>query len=274
MGNELSIKEIHRETLVALEKIIDICEKTNVTYFLAYGSLLGAVRHRGFIPWDDDCDIIMLRPDYDRFVKYCEIHQKELKPYRLLNKDNTDNYPYGISRFCDLRFRMERNNSDSVGMGLFIDIYPYDGMGNGTFFEHLSISFFRSYYTKMATFASQYTMNPSSRSKLLSIAKRPLFWYAHKKGSLYFLNRLEKYTKRYSFENSKYVGALVWGVGDWHVKKEYFENKTMIEFEGIQVCVPQKYKELLTDWYGDYMQLPPESERHQTHEYKLYKIAE
>ena len=68
----LTIEEIHEGTLIILKKIIEICDKINVNYFIAYGTLIGAVRHQGFIPWDDDLDIIMLRPEYDKFVAYCD----------------------------------------------------------------------------------------------------------------------------------------------------------------------------------------------------------
>lgn len=274
MKKELTIEEIHKETLVALKRLIEVCDEANVTYFLAYGSLLGAARHKGFIPWDDDCDVLMLRSDYDRFVEFCKSHEADLYPYKLLNKDNTENYPYGISRFCDLRYKMIRDNSDSAGMGLFIDIYPYDAMGNGKLLEHFSIQIHLIYNTKMATFANQYSLKPSSRSNLLSFIKRPFFWYAHKKGTLFFLNRLENYAHRFSMEHSKYVGCLVWEFKDIHVKKEYFSSSTLIDFEGIKVSAPIKYQELLSDWYGDYMKLPPKSMRHQTHDYKLYRVDE
>ncbi len=69
-----------REHLGILKKIIDICDKVGVNYYLAYGSLIGAVRHGGFIPWDDDLDIVMLRPDYEVFCQYCMKHERELYP--------------------------------------------------------------------------------------------------------------------------------------------------------------------------------------------------
>ena len=85
---ELSIEEIHEGTLGILKKIIEICDEINVNYFLAYGSLIGAVRHGGFIPWDDDLDIVMLRPDYEIFNQYCLKHERELYPFKLINRKN------------------------------------------------------------------------------------------------------------------------------------------------------------------------------------------
>ena len=268
---EVSIKEMHRCTLTVLKKIIEICDENSILYFLAYGSLLGAVRHKGFIPWDDDCDVLMLRPDYDRFVRFCDKHRKELLPFRLMNRFNTPNYPFGISRFCDTRFKMVRDKAESAGMGLFVDIYPYDGMGNGKFLEHLHIGYFRTYYTRMTNYANLNSF-VSSRNKIFNLLRRLLYAIAKKNGSDYYLNKLEKLANRYPYISSKYVGAIIWGTGDYHFEKTLFEESTLLEFEGVKVNAPRRYHELLTICYGNYMRLPPESERQQSHGYKLYRV--
>ena len=109
---ELSIQEIHEGTLGILKKIIDICDKVGVNYYLAYGSLIGAVRHGGFIPWDDDLDIVMLRPDYEVFCQYCMKHERELYPFKLIDKvkKNILIILLGLM-ICDIRLftRMFRN---------------------------------------------------------------------------------------------------------------------------------------------------------------------
>ena len=267
----LTIEEIHQYTLIILRKVIKICSENNIRYFLAYGSLIGAVRHHGFIPWDDDCDILMLRPEYDRFVAYCNAHSEELQPFRLMNHQNTEGYPFGISRFCDTRFEMVREESDSVGMGLFVDIYPYDGMGNGKRREHYYIAFYRTYYTRMATYAHLYHYTDSTK-KAVNLIRKVLYRRAKRKGTEYYLIKLEKLAKKFPYETSKYVGAIIWGIGDYHFEKAFFEEEeTFLEFEGIPVSVPKRYHELLTLGYGDYMQLPPEDQRQFSHGYKLFR---
>ena len=129
---ELSIEEIHEGTLGILKKIIEICDEINVNYFLAYGSLIGAVRHGGFIPWDDDLDIVMLRPDYEIFNQYCLKHERELYPFKLINRKNEKKYPYNIARFNDLRYRDIYENVQEYDSGMFIDVYPLDGAGHMT----------------------------------------------------------------------------------------------------------------------------------------------
>lgn len=110
---ELSIQEIHEGTLGILKKIIDICDKVGVNYYLAYGSLIGAVRHGGFIPWDDDLDIVMLRPDYEVFCQYCMKHEQELYPFKLINRQSEKNILIILLdlMICDIRLftRMFRN---------------------------------------------------------------------------------------------------------------------------------------------------------------------
>ena len=77
---ELNIEQIHKVTLDIVKRMSNICEKIGVNYYVAYGSLIGAVRHKGFIPWDDDFDVVMLRDDYEKFCDYCIHHQDEMKP--------------------------------------------------------------------------------------------------------------------------------------------------------------------------------------------------
>ena len=125
---ELTIEEIHEGTIGILKKIIELCDMLQVNYYIMYGSLIGAVRHHGFIPWDDDLDIAMLRPEYEKLCSYCETHQGELGHFALMNRRTAKEYPYNISRFCDMRYSMEKKDTiPGAGMGMFVDIYPFDG---------------------------------------------------------------------------------------------------------------------------------------------------
>ena len=131
MNRELSLEEVHKETLNVLKKIDEICEHNDIKYSIMYGTLIGYMRHNGFIPWDDDMDVCMLRPEYDKFVAYCNEHEEELYPFKLMSKYTADDYPFNLQRFCDTRFKMVKTDGLSdAGMGLFIDIYPLDALGN------------------------------------------------------------------------------------------------------------------------------------------------
>ena len=175
---ELTLAEIHEGTLEVLKRFISVCDQIEVQYFLAYGSLIGAVRHHGFIPWDDDLDVIMLRPDYEKFREYCNKHEGELTPFRFFDRHNTPDYPYTIGRFCDIRYRMVRNdNVPDAGQGMFIDIYPHDGAGNNNDKRWKSILKKKKHLMALLGCAFSKTPIPSKSNKLLTPIRLPIYLY-------------------------------------------------------------------------------------------------
>ena len=127
--HELTIKETQRISLEILHTVAEICEEQHLRYALIYGTLIGAVRHHGYIPWDDDVDIMMPRPDYDKLLVYLKDHIQEYPHLQVFNRDECPEYPYMITRISDDRYVIEMANEKPFGMGVFIDIYPYDGLG-------------------------------------------------------------------------------------------------------------------------------------------------
>lgn len=272
---ELTLAEIHEGTLEVLKRFISVCDQIGVQYFLAYGSLIGAVRHHGFIPWDDDLDIIMLRPDYEKFREYCNKHEGELTPFRFFDRHNTPDYPYTIGRFCDTRYQMVRNDDvPDAGQGMFIDIYPHDGAGNNNDKHWKSILKKKKHLMVLLGCAFSKTPIPSKSNKLLAPIRLPIYLYSHFKKPKYFLDKMEALREVYPFDKSKYVTCIIWDVEVRQCPKEWFLEYTTLPFEGIQVKVPKDYDSVLRDTYGDYMQLPPERERHPYHGYRLYRKEE
>lgn len=129
MKKPTTIDEMHEVGVDLFKKLINICEKEKIEYYMAYGTLIGTVRHNGFIPWDDDIDIMFLRPHYERFVKYCITHENELLPYKVLSTENDVDYPYPIARFIDTRYEAVFDNVKLNNCGAFIDLYPFDYLG-------------------------------------------------------------------------------------------------------------------------------------------------
>lgn len=123
---ELSLREVQKISLNILKIVDDICRQEGLTYCLFYGTLIGAIRHNGFIPWDDDIDIAMPRNDYDKLKQYFIKHKDNLMPYVYFDPDTNENYPYMLARICDIRFKIETENEYEYEMGCFIDIYPMD----------------------------------------------------------------------------------------------------------------------------------------------------
>lgn len=270
----LTLEEIHEETIGILSKIISICDELEINYFLAYGSLLGAVRHQGFIPWDDDLDLIMLRPEYDKFLQYCTEHEEELFPYKLMGRHNTPGFPFTITRFCDLRYRMVSDEITDAGMGMFVDIYPFDGAGVEQDDAMKKTGKMRQIYLNCAFCALRKRYHRSSKGLLYNFIKFPSHCFARIMGADFFLDRMEKFKDTFPLEESKYVICMVWdGIIKLNEKK-HFEEFTYLPFEGLQVKVPKEYDAVLRASYGDYMRLPPEERRIPHHEYHLYRKPE
>lgn len=270
----LTLEEIHAGMLENLKKIIAICDEIRINYFLTYGSLIGAVRHHGFIPWDDDLDVLMLRPDYEAFQKYCWEHEQELYPFRLMGRENTPGYPFCINRFCDLRYRMESSGVQDAGMGMFVDIYPYDGLGNDTEKAIRKLSLKRKFYMTMVYLLQSKAPVASKRGELYVAIKKAMRMAGRLVGPDFFLDRFERLKDTYPLEGSRYVGCVVWEQVVRPMEKWHFESWEELEFEGISVKVPKDYDAILRMVYGDYMQLPPEESRVPHHEYELYRKPE
>ena len=107
---EMSMEQIQQESLKILDTVAALCEKLHLRYYLAYGTLIGAVRHQGFIPWDDDIDIMMPRQDYKILLQYFREHAEELKPLEVFSTYNCPDYPYMITRISNTEYVLDVHN--------------------------------------------------------------------------------------------------------------------------------------------------------------------
>ena len=269
----LTIEEIHQGSLGVLKQIIKICEELKIDYFLAYGTLLGAVRHHGFIPWDDDLDIMMLRPDYDRFLAYCEAHREQLMPYRLLHYTNTKNYPYMIPRFSDTRYQVKNDDplQDVEGMGFFVDIYPLDGIAGNSPELAQKVSKKKRVYMSAYVYAAIKSKTKTKRSLIVTMLRECFRLGAIVLGARFIAKRSERFSKKYSVDQSQYITNLTWEDVCFIYDKADFSQAILVDFEDIKAKIPIGYDRILRNAYGEYMQLPPENERVGHHFYKMYR---
>lgn len=266
---ELTAREVQLGELSILKRLAQLCEELELRYFLFYGTLLGAVRHQGFIPWDDDVDVAMPRPDYDRLIAYLTDHAQELYPLKLMNYHTSKDYIYPISRLCDTRYRIDYQGTVEYGLGLFVDIYPLDGCGTTQKEKKALVRKNRmlallAFQAGMQKFASSGTAGWRTPAKFL------MYCYAKLRGSHYFAKRLEKNAKRYSYEGCETVNCMVWDVLDFGIDKKLLEGCRYLPFEDTRFRVPEGYDGVLRLFYGDYMQLPPEEDRVGHHYYTAY----
>lgn len=270
---ELGIKDTQRISLEILHTIADICEKEGLRYYLIYGTLIGAIRHKGYIPWDDDVDIMMPRPDYEKFLDYMKKNSESYENLRVFNHRECKEYPYMITRVSDDRYTIDMDNEKPYGMGVFVDVYPYDGLGDtkeealkfGLKGDRLSSLCYQSTRCHYAV--------ETTKGIIKRIAKLPVYWAARIIGKDYFQNKLEKLEGKKEYDSSRYVGCVVWlsgGIKDIFPKK-WFDEYIMVTFDKYQFRAPKYYDKMLRHIYGDYMELPPEKERVGHHYYRVYK---
>lgn len=273
---ELTIKETQQISLEILHTVAEICEEQQIRYALIYGTLIGAVRHHGYIPWDDDVDIMMPRPDYERFLEYMKQHVNNYPNLRVFNREECPEYPYMITRISDDRYRIRMENEKPFGMGVFIDIYPYDGLGM-TKKEAVSYGLKGDRLSSLCYQATrQHFAFETTKSRLRKVIKYPVYLVSRLIGKDFFQNRLQKLAGIKDYDRSEYVGCVIWL--SWGEKdifpRSWFDETIRMPFDKYEFRVPKEYDRVLRHEYGDYMQLPPEKDRVDHHCFKVYRREE
>mgnify|MGYP000013177506 FL=1 len=270
---ELTTREMQEVSLEILHTIASICEKQHLRYALIYGTLIGAVRHKGYIPWDDDVDIMMPRPDYDRLLEYLKENIADYPHLKVFNREECPEYPYMITRISDQRYRIEMENEKPFGLGVFIDIYPYDGLGDT---KEEAVAFGMK-GDRLSSFCYQATREhfaiETTTSTFRKLIKYPVYLFSKMIGKDYFQNQLAKLARVKDYDNSEYVGCVIWL--SWGEKdifpREWFDETILVPFEKYEFRIPKEFDKVLRHEYGDYMILPPEKDRVGHHYFKAYK---
>lgn len=261
------IAEIRAILVELLSEIQEICDENGLTYFLAYGTLLGAVRHKGFIPWDDDLDIEMPRPDYEKFI---QIYRSKERENILYEPNGNPEYLYSFAKLVKKGTYMEELECHcGVRMGLYVDIFPVDGLGDDVeeAKKHLRrtkmpINLLMSYRMDF------YRSHVSLKRNLLVAGTKMIAPFIGKKRLKRILNER---AFRFDYDQSRYVGSFISEINMRRIfEKKVYREKIELEFEGKKFAAPKYYDEVLTKQYGDYMQLPPVEQRVLTHGYDAY----
>ena len=269
---EINLEDLKKIELSVMKEIHKICTEQDIKYSLCGGTLLGAIRHGGFIPWDDDIDIMMPRPDYDRFVKYC---QENETPFDLLSLETDERYGYLFAKAMAKNTKIieENSNPNGIEMGVYVDIFPIDGLAD-TYEEALK-EFKSSRFKREMLVAKNWTKY--FRSKTRSWKYEPIrfaFFVASRFVSMKKLTaKLQNVFRKNSFDERLYVAAIFGSYREKEIiKKEYFDDYVALEFENEKFNAIVGYKEYMKSIYGDYMKLPPEEKRVSHHMFKAYYI--
>ena len=267
---ELSLRDIQSVSLNILKYAHELCEKNEIRYWLIYGTLLGAVRHKGFIPWDDDIDIAMTRDDYNLFLEVLKQDaKKENNPFYLDHFTTSVDYPYYILRICDSRYKLVFENTKHIS-GIFIDVYPFDDTGINVRYWKNRLK--KTQFLKKLMLLSTYRHWLYGDSVFHKILNLPLMFYSRIMGIAFFMERIDYKSKIFNGTNSGYIGLTAWADVPRIYQKELFDNLILAKFEDLDVYIPVEYDKILRSVYGDYMKLPVKEEQVPHHNYKAYKL--
>ena len=249
-------EEEQRRVLLDILSYVDkVCSENNLKYWISYGTLLGAIRHNGFIPWDDDIDVNMPRADYNRFIEIT----KDEKKYKTLTVMKTKGYNYPFAKVIDSStYVVEYENKIIDEMGVYIDIFPIDNFGNDIEEAKKECRKINKLTWRVWGFYGiSWKKNGIKGLVLKSLGIKRLY-----------KNLLKEIHKN---SDSIYVGIDFYR--DEHMliyKNEWFEKTTKHIFEGRMFNIPERYDEFLTCLYGDYMKLPPKEQRVTLHNMECY----
>ncbi|MBR8700683.1 hypothetical protein IX317_000578 [Fusobacterium sp. DD29] len=262
-----NLVELQRINLKILEAMYKICNENKIRLYLLGGTLLGAVRHKGFIPWDDDVDVSMTRTDYERLKKI--MASKKQNEFILIDPEEDKKFrgyipifAYNNSKMISKQYRIQEE------LKLGISIFIYDGITENRFFQWLYLKkmyFLRSCH---ALCRANFKYVNTNIAKLVGPILQPFF-------SLHdvykYKAKILSYQKKYDYKVAKYVAPNAdAGAKKETVLKSVYEDAKEIEFEGIKCLVPSNYLEHLEKYYGNFMELPPEDERIPKHSFSIW----
>lgn len=257
--NELSLRELQQESLNILKDVHKFCKENNICYSIAYGTLIGALRHKGFIPWDDDVDIVMPRNQFERF---CTEYKSDR--FKLIYYGNDNTALAAFARICECErteFQTERPWT-SQKSGVWIDVFPLDGVQNeNEYRKRYSVLKKLSWIVYKFRRQNHYISDQDTFwAKTKTITARIIGingWLPNK-----LLRIIIKIMKKYNYDQCLYYGQMsCLDDGPLLFEKEDFNNCVLLDFEDAEFCALNGYEKVLRQLYGDYMSLPPENKR-------------
>ncbi len=258
------MNELQSKILDILKWTDSVCREHNIRYFLMGGSMLGAVRHSGFIPWDDDVDIAIPRKDYERLYEI--LCKKEHSVYCVETyKNDSSDYFYPYMKIYDKTTTLIEKSSRKLKRGVYIDVFPIDGLAN---YQKKQ----KKYFKKIRIFVNFLSAKTCCWNKERKLFKNlailaatfvPLIGGYNK-----LLCKIDTLCQKYDYDSSEYVGVLAGTYGEKEIMPQYYYGTpTEYMFEGLKCFGVEQYDLYLTKLYKNYMQLPPEEKRVSPHSF-------
>lgn len=258
-----STRELQLKLLELMNVFHRVCECNNIKYYMLGGTMLGAVRHKGFIPWDDDMDVGLSRQDYEKLLS---LPQSEWPEYvHIKTPKNSKDLIFPYSKIMDKNTTLIEDYLDGIVEGIYIDIFPLDGAGNT--FLNAKFMYLLFYWKQGLLFNNQdYSIKKTILRKLVQK-------YARKQNVMKLYKNTEKWMTKKIFNESLIIGNYTgaWGFKEF-MPKEYLGIPTLYEFEDTKFYGPEDANAYLKSLYGDYMRLPPEDKRKSHHNFKYLNL--
>lgn len=265
---ELSLQEIKEIELGLLKKFHSFCVENDIRYFISHGTLLGAVRYKGFIPWDDDIDLLVPREDYDKLLSVYQDDQR----YRLISYEKNKGYYYPFAKFCDMTTRkVEADLDNGVDHGLAIDVFPLDTWDDDLAKARQEVKRQKRNMFRLGLAKRQ---RPDSHHPVKRFVKGIAMALCKLRGSAYYVEKIIREAYKPEQKGSRYMGGKAWCVyGERDIMPaEVFAEAVVLEFEGEKFFAPVGYDTFLTSLYGDYLPEPPKEKQKTHHSFRAYRV--
>ena len=258
-----------KKNLTGLFKYFDdFCEKNGLKYYACAGTCLGAVRHKGFIPWDDDIDVVMSREDYEKLLS---LRESLNGTDYVINDISDDGFYLPYAKFCEKKTTLVEFKDKPFLLGLFIDVFPLDEASDSIECRKLFKKKITAIHRYSQGLGKGHLKRMAKAKGFFAKAKCVMFfffgWFLKK----FFLKQYFSTEKKIQQMHGNYIMYYGGGYGfdkELH-KREWYGDGIRVPFEGISVIIPSDYKTYLTKMYGDYMKLPP-PEKQISHHYHYF----
>ena len=270
MAKSVKINNLQKIELNILLDIDKLCKENNITYYLGEGTLLGAIRHQGFIPWDDDIDILMKREDYEKFLKLAPTNMK--KKYEIQHASTIKNYwsPFIKVRYLGKTIYKQNHISHlTCNNGPLVDIFPLDNVPKEDSLGQYIQSFKIRLYRGMIGLKLEYRKPKNIKQRVVKFLSR--FYTINKLHKL-----LDKTFKKYNNDDNEFTVNLAsyYSYKKQTVANDVYGTPRYVKFEGYDLPIPNKSEFLLTKIYGNYMELPPLEKRKIKHHFDVVDVED
>lgn len=256
--------DLQQKLLEMLKWFHSFCKDNDLRYYAQGGTVLGAIRHQGFIPWDDDIDVGMPRDDYNKFIELMK--DKPSNVYELETPLSNKDFVYTYCKVYNVNTTLVEHTRYKTKRGIYLDVFPLDGMGDTEEEMKKRVKFIKSKVNWISAKTCALRKGRKWYKNLAIIFARciPEFICGWQKT----VDRLDKFCAEKSFEDCKYVANAYGAWGEKEVAlRETYGQPVEVDFEDAKVYVPQDHDQYLRNLYGDWRQLPPEEKRVTHHDF-------